>query len=72
MKNELLNIAKKHSRAVKMRGDLERQNNDSDDFLDISVWSLQSMLEEAYELGKNSNFKLPMSRLCYSLRSMRK
>ena len=35
-----------------MRSDLERRNNDSDDFLDISVWSLQSMLEEAYELGK--------------------
>lgn len=55
MKDKLLNIAKKkHSRAVKMRGNLERRNNDSDDFLDISVWSLQAMLEKSYELGRQN------------------
>lgn len=49
---QLLEIAKKHSYAVENRGDLEKRNNDSEDFLDISVWSLKEMLREAYELGK--------------------
>ena len=57
LKNEnlrLLEIAKKNSYAVENRGDLERRNNDSEDFLDISVWSLKGMLREAYELGKQN------------------
>lgn len=57
LKNEnlqLLEIAKKHSYAVENRGDLEKRNNDSEDFLDISVWSLKEMLREAYKLGKQS------------------
>ncbi|MCW6681304.1 hypothetical protein NHG29_00215 [Aerococcaceae bacterium NML160702] len=37
---------------VKERGDLEKRNSDSEDFLDISVWGLKAMLQEAYELGK--------------------
>lgn len=54
LKNEnlqLLEIAKKNSYAVENRGDLEKRNTDSEDFLDISVWSLKEMLREAYELG---------------------
>ena len=51
---QLLEIAKKNSYAVENRGDLEKRNNDSEDFLDISVWSLKEMLREAYELGKQS------------------
>ena len=51
---QLLEIAKKNSYAVETRGDLEKRNNDSEDFLDISVWSLKEMLREAYELGKQS------------------
>lgn len=31
---------------------LERQNNDSQDFHDISVWTLREMLRVSYELGK--------------------
>ena len=57
LKNEnlqLLEIAKKNSYAVENRGDLEKRNNDSEDFLDISVWSLKEMLREAYELGKQN------------------
>lgn len=54
MKEEILNIAKKHSYAVKVRRSLERRNTDSEDFLDISVWSLQAMLEKAYELGRQN------------------
>ena len=33
---------------------LERQNSDSQDFHDISVWTLQEMLRVSYELGKLS------------------
>lgn len=50
----LLEIAKKNSYLIRERGDLEKRNNDSEDFLDISVWSLKQMLKEAYELGKQS------------------
>lgn len=50
----LLEIAKKNFWEVKERGDLEKRNNDSEDFLDISVWALKEMLKEAYELGKQS------------------
>ena len=53
----LLEIAKKFSYAVETRGDLERRNNDSEDFLEVSVWSLKEMLKEAYELGKQNNQK---------------
>ena len=51
----LLEIAKKHSCAIEERGDLEKRNNDSEDFLEVSVWSLKEMLKEAYELGKQNN-----------------
>ncbi|MGX7139971.1 DUF6900 domain-containing protein [Facklamia languida] len=51
----LLEIAKKHSCAIEKRGDLEKRNNDSEDFLEVSVWSLKEMLKEAYELGKQNN-----------------
>lgn len=51
---QLLEIAKKNSYAVENRGDLEKRNSDSEDFLDISVWSLKEMLREAYELGKQN------------------
>ena len=33
---------------------LECQNSDSQDFRDISVWTLQEMLRVSYELGKLS------------------
>lgn len=46
-----MEIAKRNSHAVRGRGDLEARYSDSEDFLDISVWSLQDMLEEAYRLG---------------------
>lgn len=51
MDKRLLDIAKRNSHAVRGRGDLEARYSDSEDFLDISVWSLQDMLEEAYRLG---------------------
>lgn len=51
MDKRLLDIAKRNSHVVRGRGDLEARYSDSEDFLDISVWSLQAMLEEAYRLG---------------------
>lgn len=51
----LLEIVKKHSYEIVERGDLEKRNNDSEDFLEVSVWSLKEMLKEAYELGKQNN-----------------
>lgn len=49
---QLLEIAKKHSFEVEDRGDLEVRHNDSEDFLEVSVWGLKAMLEDAYKLGK--------------------
>lgn len=54
VEKSLLEIAKKFSYAVEVRGDLERRHNDSEDFLDIPVWTIKGMLEEAYKLGKES------------------
>ena len=50
MKKQLIEIAKKNS----YRGDLETRNSDSEDFIEMSVWSIKAMLEEAYELGKKA------------------
>ncbi len=54
IKKELLEIAKKNSAAVNLRGDLETRNSDSQDFIEVAVWNLKAMLEEAYELGKKT------------------
>lgn len=49
----LLKIAMQTMLSVAERGDLEPRNSDSEDFLDIPVWSLKQALEEAYLLGKS-------------------
>lgn len=51
---ELLKIAKRYSASVEQRGDLKARNNDSEDFLDISVWGLEQMLQQAYKLGREA------------------
>lgn len=51
----LLEIAKKHSMAIHERGDLEKRNTDSEDFLDMSVWTLKDMLRDAYRAGTKNN-----------------
>ena len=33
---------------------MERHYNDEEDFLDIAVWELKTVLEAAYELGRKS------------------
>lgn len=51
---ELLKIAKRFSASVEQRGDLKARNNDSEDFIDISVWGLEQMLQQAYKLGREA------------------
>lgn len=51
---KLLAIAKKHSYSIEERGDLEQRWNDSEDFIEMAVWNIEAMLEEAYRLGQAS------------------
>lgn len=51
---ELLEIAKKAIYAIEERGSLEAKGNDSEDFIETSVWSLAEALKEAYLFGKAS------------------
>ncbi len=55
MEQQLLEIAKKHSTEIAERGDLKERGSDSEDFLELSVWSLKAMLEEAYQQGRQNN-----------------
>ena len=48
---KLLEIAKQNSVAIENRGDLKRRYSDSEDFIEIPVWSIEEMLKAAYELG---------------------
>lgn len=57
MKKQLVEIAKKHSYSIETRGDLESRYNDDEDFIEVSVWSIQAMLEDAYELGRKDSKK---------------
>lgn len=50
----ILEIAMNNSTAICHRGDLEKRNNDNEDFLEVSVWGLKKMLKEAYELGQQN------------------
>ena len=54
MNHQPLEIAKRNSYSIEERGDLETSNSDSEDFIEMSVWSIKAMLEEAYELGKKA------------------
>jgi len=54
IKKQLLEIAKKATSAIEMRGDLERHYSDGEDFQEIAVWSIEEMLEKAYELGRKA------------------
>ena len=48
---ELLKIAKMYSSEIKARGDLKRRFNDGEDFIEVPVWGLEQMLQQAYALG---------------------
>lgn len=48
---EIENIAITTCFEIDWRGGLDKRNNDSEDFPEISIWGLQAMLEEAYKAG---------------------
>ena len=52
--DRLVTIAKENIAAMENRTDLERHYSDEEDFLDIAVWELKTILINAYELGKKS------------------
>ncbi|MBQ7574368.1 MAG: hypothetical protein IJT23_08925 [Clostridia bacterium] len=52
--DKLVTIAKENIVAIENRTDLERRYSDEEDFLDIAVWELKTILINAYELGKKS------------------
>ena len=50
---KLVAIAKKYLVDMQDRSDLKAHNSDSEDFLNVAVWELESALRAAYELGKS-------------------
>lgn len=51
---KLLKIAMENSTVIEERGSLETARSDEMDFLDIAIWDIKAMLEQAYLLGKAS------------------
>ena len=52
IKKALEQIAKEECYSIEARGGLDTRSNDSEDFIEVGVWSIRKMLERAYELGK--------------------
>lgn len=50
----LEDIAKKYSDTIADRGGLQERGNDSEDFIELSVWTISAMLKAAYVLGQSS------------------
>lgn len=42
---------------MKERGDFETHNSNQDDFLEVSIWGLKAMPEEAFEAGRKARMK---------------
>ena len=51
---KLVKIVNQNVVTMEKRTDLERHYSDEEDFFDIAVWELKTVLEAAYELGKKS------------------
>lgn len=51
---QIYEIAAKHLIAVQERGGLEIRHSDSEDFIEVPVWSLEAALKEAYEAGRKA------------------
>ena len=54
---KLVKIAQSNIVTMETRADLERHYNDEEDFLDIAVWELKTVLQAAYELGRKAGAK---------------
>lgn len=52
IKKALEQIAMEESYTLEERGGLDTRNTDSEDFVEIAVWTIRDMLKRAYELGK--------------------
>ncbi len=51
---KLIKIVNENVVTMEKRTDLERHYSDEEDFFDIAVWELKTVLEAAYELGRKS------------------
>ena len=51
---KLVKIVNQNVVTMEKRDDLERHYSDEEDFFDIAVWELKTVLEAAYELGRKS------------------
>lgn len=51
---KLVKIVNQNVVTMEKRTDLERHYSDEEDFFDIAVWELKTVLEAAYELGRKS------------------
>lgn len=51
---KLVKIVNQNVVTMEKREDLERHYSDEEDFFDIAVWELKTVLEAAYELGRKS------------------
>ena len=49
--NNLEQIARAYSIEIQESGGLAERHNDREDFPEISIWSIQQILEEAYKAG---------------------
>ena len=54
IRQQLAKIALENLPSLDGRRDLKEHKNDSEDFVEVSVWGLEEVLLMAYELGKNS------------------
>ena len=50
-------IAMEADYSLEMRGGIDGRNNDSEDFPEVSILAIQTMLEKAYLLGKMDGTK---------------
>ena len=57
LKAQLLEIAMCNMTSVQFRGHLEELGNDSEDFIEVPVWGLETALLQAYELGVETGKK---------------
>ena len=51
---KLVKIVNQNVVTMENRTDLERHYSDEEDFFDIAVWELKTVLAAAYELGRKS------------------
>lgn len=54
LEKQLLNIAMKNSTSMEVRKSFKKKNSDSEDFVEMAIWNLKAMLEDAYRLGQES------------------